>query len=174
MQLQEAIHLIRNNFLRQQEGPAVWADLGCGSGLFTKALSSFLSPGSMIYAVDKHLSLQERHLNGVGIIPVQADFVREELQMEKLDGLLMANSLHYVKDKPVFLEKLKKYMKEEIHFLIVEYDTDIPVPVWVPYPVNFNSLISLFTNAGYHRIQKLGERPSRFRRSDMYAAIIGK
>lgn len=174
MQLQEAIYLIRNNFLLQQEEPAVWADLGCGPGLFTKALSSFLSPGSMIYAVDKHLSLQERHLNGVEIIPVQADFVKEELQMEKLDGLLMANSLHYVKDKPAFLEKLKKYMKEEIHFLIVEYDTDIPIPVWVPYPVNFNSLSALFKKAGYHRIQKLGERPSRFRRSNMYAAIIGK
>ncbi|MBE7179566.1 MAG: class I SAM-dependent methyltransferase, partial [Mucilaginibacter polytrichastri] len=32
--------------------PQVWADLGCGDGLFSRALAGFLAQGSTIYAVD--------------------------------------------------------------------------------------------------------------------------
>lgn len=174
MELREAKDLIRNDFLFQQKSPAVWADLGCGSGLFTKALASFLFSGSTVYAVDKHPAIQEQTLNKVRIIPVQADFVGDEFQIGKPDGVLMANSLHYVKDKLLFLDKLKKNIKENAPFLIVEYDTERPVPVWVPYPVSFNLLMILFKGAGYPSVQKLGVKASRFRQDNLYGALAKK
>jgi SAM-dependent methyltransferase len=175
MQLTEAIELIRTNYLEEQKKPSVWADLGCGSGLFTRALGHFLKQGSLIYAIDKNNSLKpEITTNGVQIKPLQADFVKDALNLKNLTSILMANSLHYVKDKISFLERCKDYLAEDAHFLIIEYDTDIPVFRWVPYPVSFSSLVILFKRIGFSSSLKLGERASAYRRGNMYAALFSK
>lgn len=155
--------------------PSVWADLGCGSGLFTRALGHYLKQGSIIYGIDKNNSLRhEITNNGVEIIPIQSDFVKDALNLKNLNGILMANSLHYVKDKISFLAKCKGYLTEDACFLMVEYDTDIPVFKWVPYPVNFSSLVMLFKEFGFSSGRKLGERASAYRRGNMYAVLFSK
>lgn len=171
MQLTTAISLIENDSIEQQEITS-WADFGCGSGLFTEALAHYLKRGSKIYAVDKTIGISNHTtLNGVLIESYKADFILDKLLLPRLDGILMANSLHYVKDKPAFIEKTKQYRKEGMFFLIVEYDTDIPVKTWVPYPVSYTSLKILFENEGYTSVVKLNEQPSVFG-SIMYTAII--
>lgn len=175
MQLTEAIELISTNYLVEQGKSSVWADLGCGSGLFTKALGHYLKQRSVIYGIDKNNSLKhETTNNGVEIIPVQSDFVTDTLNLKNINGILLANSLHYVKDKISFLKKCKTYLADDAYFLIVEYDTDIPVFKWVPYPVNFSSLVILFKEIGFSSSRKLGERASAYRRGNMYAVLFSK
>ncbi|HVU56094.1 MAG TPA: class I SAM-dependent methyltransferase [Puia sp.] len=187
MTIQQALTLISpaTSFLATQRNPQVtpssdqplrWADLGCGSGLFTTALSQLLLTGSTIYGVDMHPTLRRQTIsptddadNPTSIIPIEADFVKDPLDLPPLDGILMANSLHYVKDKTAFIQKVKSYMRPDSPFIIVEYDTDTPVPTWVPYPVGYDSLTRLFKD---HTIQKLGERPSTYGRANMYAALV--
>lgn len=172
MQLREATALIKNNYLLHREAASVWADFGCGSGLFTRALSHYLKPGSCIYAVDRaNRPAPDKVNTGVDVIPLQADFETDDLPVEKLDGILMANSLHYVKDKQAFLARCKQKFSNET-FLVVEYDTDIPVPRWVPYPLSFSLLTLLFRDAGFNQITRLSERPSSYGRNMMYAALI--
>ena len=173
MELSAAIDFIGNDNSSRQPG-AVWADLGCGSGLFTFALAHLLASGSTVYGVDKNPVNFGSLLppEGIRILSIQLDFVADALPMRDLDGILMANSLHYVRDKTALIDKLSAYMKPGGRFLIVEYDTDVPAPQWVPYPVSFQSLKRLFENAVYASVRKLGERPSVFRRAGMYAALI--
>ncbi|HRI61998.1 MAG TPA: methyltransferase domain-containing protein [Saprospiraceae bacterium] len=173
MELSEAIELIQNDPITRQSN-ALWADLGSGSGLFSFALAHLLQTGSVIYAVDKNPVNFGAWLQPVGVHlrSLQLDFVAEPLPFHDLDGILLANSLHYVRDKPALIGKLSASMKPGGRFLVVEYDTDKPVPQWVPYPVSFPSLRRLFENAGYSSVQKLGERPSVFGRARMYAALI--
>ncbi len=52
MELSTAINLIDTTHLTTQTAQR-WADLGAGSGLFTRALASYLQPGSSILAVDE-------------------------------------------------------------------------------------------------------------------------
>jgi SAM-dependent methyltransferase len=148
-----------------------WADLGCGSGLFTIALARLLPSGSTVYGVDTNPTVhrQDPSSGRPAIIPVRADFVKDPLTLPLLDGILMANSLHYVKDKSALVQKLRAYMQEKSPFLIVEYDTDRPVLTWVPYPISCDSLTRLFKD---HTTQKLGERPSAYGRANMYAALV--
>ena len=153
--------------------PTTWADLGCGSGLFTRALARLLKSGSTIYGIDRAPGLQRQTTpNAVHLLPLTLDFVKEDLPLQNLDGILMANALHYVKDKPVLIKSLQDHLQPAAPFLIVEYDTDRPVTTWVPYPLSFLSLQKLFRTAGYGHIEKIGSRPSLFGRGDIYAAII--
>jgi ubiquinone/menaquinone biosynthesis C-methylase UbiE len=82
----------------------------------------------------------------------------------------MANALHYVKDKPVFLEKVKRYLKHEGKMVIVEYDTD-QSNQWIPYPLAFKAFRQTFAKQGFKHMHKVGERPSLYRSEKMYAAI---
>lgn len=172
MRLQEAIALIQNGYLSITE-PVKWADLGCGTGLFTHALASLLPAGSLIYAIDTDqasLTSIADH-NDVIIEKVRQDFVQDNWPFETLDGILMANSLHYVKDKPAFIEKANHHLTESDCFLLVEYDTDTANP-WVPYPLRYNSLKQLFEKAGYLSVKKLHEMPSAYRKANLYVTLI--
>ena len=153
---------------------SVWADLGCGTGTFTLALADLLSPGSIIYATDSNNAAMKNIPDTYGnaeIKKLPRNFVTDQLPFPALDGILMANSLHYVNDKPTFIRKISNQLKEKGCFLIVEYDTSIPNN-WVPYPQTFFSLQELFSAAGFSSIQKLNSMPSIFGRAMMYAAII--
>lgn len=172
MELHEAIALISTPEIISNK-PLVCADLGCGSGLFTHALATMLHGGSTIYAVDKTVSLKSTISPGnVTITAVEADFEKEELPFNNLDGIIMANALHYVKDKSTFIDRLKKLMTPEAFFLVVEYDTDKPVGRWVPYPVSYAQLQMLFQKEGCQHIHKLHTRPSLYGNGNLYSSLI--
>jgi len=181
MTLNEALSLIdsagpllsRTGNAQHHSGQAQhWADLGCGDGLFTEAIARLLPTGSTVRGIDTRPGLKSHTTsNGVTLTPMKADFVRDDLGLHDLDGILMANSLHYVKDQSAFFQRLRTHMHPHAPFLIVEYDTDVAVPRWVPYPLSLISLTTLFRKAGYCLIQKLGERSSVYGRSDIYAII---
>lgn len=172
MQLQDAINLIENKNINN-ETKTVWADLGCGSGLFTYALAGLLKEGSTVYALDKTISSFKKNasLKTIDIKPIQLDFEKATLPFENLDGIIMANSLHFVKDKIELIEKIRKHLHQKGCFLIVEYDMETS-NYWVPYPINFLSLQKLFRKIGYSFVEKINERPSSFNRGDLYSAIM--
>ena len=151
---------------------ATWADLGCGSGIFTAALATLLGDVGKIYAVDKEVQNLEIEAAGkLKIEFIKLDFINDALPFSKVDGILMANAFHYVKDKPVFIEKLKKYLKAGGQMILVEYDT-VKQNRWVPYPISFENLVQTFSTAGFTYIKKIGERNSVYRLEKMYAASI--
>ena len=149
-----------------------WADLGCGSGLFTSALAQLLHEGSFIYGVDssKHSLERLQPFTSVGLKKIVADFTRDDLAISELDGILMANSLHFVKDKISFIQKTQQWLKKDGLILLVEYDMD-KSNTWVPYPLSFDSSKRLFSQLGF-AINKIGEHASVYNRAGMYAAVI--
>jgi SAM-dependent methyltransferase len=174
MKLNEAISLIKHPEI-SDAGKKLWADLGSGTGLFASALARLITPGSKIFAVDTNLAALSKIEPAVSVTieKVRADFSNGSLHFKNLDGILMANSLHYIQDKVSFIKKLGSYLSSQGKFLIVEYNTDEPNP-WVPFPTSFTSLESLFRNLGYTLIQKINELPSRYDHATIYAAWIGK
>lgn len=173
MELKQAIELIYNDCIVQHR-VTVWADLGCGTGLFTQALAQLLQPGSAIHAVDS----DKGALSQLGSLPgnvtldkIQANFERDDLSFNELDGILMANSIHYIEDKIRFIRKAEKWLRPSGCFLLVEYDTELANP-WVPYPLPFNTLKQLFIQLGYKEVKKLQERPSIYNRASIYSALV--
>ena len=155
-----------------QGAPRVWADLGCGRGTFTVALAAQLPAGSTIHAVDTDraaLAVLPRISHRVAIVPHVADFARDAWPRQGLDGVLMANALHYVYDQDAFLEGLVAAMPEP-NVLLVEYDTETANP-WVPFPLSRQTAVSLLADAGLTTVIDLGRRASAIRRSAIYAVL---
>jgi 2-polyprenyl-3-methyl-5-hydroxy-6-metoxy-1,4-benzoquinol methylase len=154
-------------------GPTVWADLGCGDGAFTLALAEVLASDSVIHAMDLDGSVLRRipsaH-NHVRITRHRGDFTNVPWPFADLDGILMANSLHYVENQAAFIRACKPQMKPRGRFLIVEYDTT-EASRWVPYPINRAKLTALFEREGYSS-RVLRSRPSIYRRAPLYVAAI--
>ena len=171
MNLENAINLLNHPKIRV-DIPQTWGDLGCGTGLFTGALARQLAYGSKIYAVDRNIETFRPDIQeGVTLVQVKADFVLDTLPMENLDGILMANSLHFVSGKPDFIKKLGRYFRKQESYLVVEYDTNVS-NTWVPYPISFISLKEFFFTAGFNFVEKIHEIQSRYRNGSIYSALI--
>lgn len=177
MELKDAVQLITHIITHNDFSPInrkVWADLGCGSGTFTLALASILDSRSSIYAVDSNTSILSSipaKYNNTSIKKITTDFIVDDMPFNNLDGLLMANSLHYVKEKEAFVTRLKSYLNPDACFLVIEYDSNTS-NLWVPYPLDFYSLKTLFTKLGYVNISKLNTRASIYGNRLMYSALI--
>ncbi len=149
--------------------PGTWADIGAGTGAFTLALADLLGPGGRIVTVDReagalreNASLVAERFPGVTIETSTADFTKP-LELPTLDGLVAANSLHYVaKDRQVdVVRSLAGHLRPGGQFVVVEYDADRGNP-WVPHPFSYPSWERLAAAAGLVETRRIGRIPSRF------------
>jgi len=152
-----------------------WADLGSGEGAFTLALADLLGPTGSIYTVDRDsraLRIQLRALRdafpNVTVTPLVADFT-QPLELPPLDGIVMANSLHFRRDRLAVLRLVRDYLRPAGRLILVEYDTDHGNP-WVPFPLSCRSWATLAAEAGFHDTQRLASVPSHFLGS-IYSAL---
>jgi len=167
-----AITLIKKG-IQPTSIPQTWADLGAGTGLFTKALSTLLPAGSIIYAIDQ----EAKALKGITIPSkeillhkVAIDFVNDPIDVEPLDGILMANALHFVNDKIAFMAKVRQIVKPSARIVIVEYDRDTANP-WVPYPISHQTLQRFAAEIGLSPT-KVGTAPSKYDGASIYSAVL--
>ena len=144
-----------------------WAELGSGTGAFTLALADLLGPGGTIHSVDRDgpaLQTQaeaiQRRFPTTTLQQHHADFT-VALDLAALDGLVMANSLHYVRDKRPLLALVAGYLRPGGRLILVEYDAEHGNP-WVPYPISAARWPSLAASAGFEGTHELRRVPSRF------------
>ena len=172
MNHQDHVRLLRKG-VAQQGG--VWADLGSGAGAFTLALADLVGPEGHIYSVDKDqhsLGQQEQAMRAlfpaVDVRYLNADFTAV-LDLPPLDGIVMANSLHYVRKKEAFLQQVRGYLRPGGCLLLVEYNADRGNP-WVPYPLSYQTWEELARRSGFTGTQLLETVPRRFLK-EMYSAV---
>src|SRR3972149_6940184 len=171
-------HTDHVNLLKPADIPrgGIWADFGAGSGAFTLALSDLIGLGAEIYAIDKDRAglgrLERSHREHFGTSQNQhlgrADFPGA-LSLPPLDGIVVANPLHYFKDKIKLLRHVQSFLKLNGALLLVEYNADSGNP-WVPYPLSFETYCGLAPRAGFSEPRLLATLPSRFLR-EFYSAV---
>ena len=153
-----------------------FADLGAGSGAFTLVLRELLGLDASIYAVDRDenrlRSLGQAYRSRFGsaenLYPIPGDFSRQ-LDLPALDGILMANSLHFFRNKEKILRHVASFLKPGGMLLLVEYNVDRG-NLWVPFPLSFESFCALAPEAGFSEPKLLVKKPSSFLR-EFYSAL---
>jgi len=152
-----------------------WADLGAGEGAFTLALADLLDPAARIHSVDldrgalhRQRRAMSRQFPGSSVEYLAADFTGP-LDLPPLDGVVMANSLHFVRAKEEVLARIAGLLRPGGRLVIVEYDADRG-NAWVPYPLSFTSWAELAPRSGFGTPRLLRTVPSRFL-GRMYSAV---
>ena len=168
---QDHVELLRNGV--ERTGGA-WADFGAGTGAFTLALAELIGPGGEIYAIDKRASaLREMERAMHSRFPATkvrccvADFTRP-LDLPLLEGIVMANALHFQRDQEAVVRTLRSYLRPGGRVLVVEYNI-AHGNFAVPHPVPFARWEELARQAGFEHTELLATRPSRFLR-EIYSA----
>ena len=147
----------------------VWADLGAGSGTFARALSEVLGPAGLVIAVDRDVRRLEPlgpSALGAPVRTLRADF-RRPLELPELDGLLLANALHFVARQESVLRQLVRYLKPGGTALFLEYDTNRASP-WNPHPLPALRLRQLAEATGLRAPQERARTPSAFGGRELY------
>ena len=152
-----------------------WTDFGSGRGTFTLALAELLGPTATIYSVDRDgdaLRRQEKQVRTqypqISVHTLQADFT-EPLNIPALDGLVVANVLHFLREKEKTIKLLKGYLLPGGRFLVVEYNSD-QGNRWVPFPFTYQTWTKLAVQAGFAHTELLETVPSSFM-GEIFAAV---
>jgi ubiquinone/menaquinone biosynthesis C-methylase UbiE len=170
--VRDAVELIR---AAVPPHPGIWMDVGAGRGTFSLALAQLLGPGSRIYAVDrdaKALAALRRAAPPGTVITVTADFSQpfEPSGLEQpLDGLLCANSLHFVARTEAVLGALASSLRPGGRVVVVEYEQRNATR-WVPYPLPPERLAAVARAAGLTAPAITAMRPSAFG-GNLYVAV---
>lgn len=153
----------------------LWADFGSGGGAFTLALADLLGGDGEIYSVDKDqraLREQERAMQAsfphTNVHYLAADFTRP-LTLPPLDGIVMANSLHFQRDKSPALQLVLRYLRPAARLVLVEYNAD-KGNIYVPYPLSYPTWERLAAMQGFANTRLLATVPSRFL-NEIYSAL---
>lgn len=171
MEHRDHLRLIRDGIPVPAGGNAapVWADLGSGDGAFTLALVDALGGRGTVYSLDRDRGALRRQEQAVrarfpdaSVAYLAGDFT-QPLGLPPLDGIVMANALHFVRrqEQAAVVARLRQALKPEGRLILVEYDADRGNH-WVPYPLSYPSWEALSRSAGFATTRLLATYPSRF------------
>jgi predicted methyltransferase len=105
----------------------VVADLGAGTGYFTRRLAKAVAPSGKVYAVDiqpEMLSLLEDNMKKAGIrnvVPVRAETDDPKLPPGSLDWILLVDVYHELQQPKATLAKMRAALKPAGKVAVVEY-----------------------------------------------------
>ncbi len=113
-----------------------------------------------------------RRTCGLEFPAVSIEVIRADLTgpliLPELDGIVAANSLHFVaRDRQVeVVRALAAHLRIGGTFVVVEYDADRGNP-WVPHPFSYPSWERIALAAGLADTRRIGRVPSRFLDADL-------
>ncbi|MFP4323264.1 MAG: class I SAM-dependent methyltransferase [Anaerolineales bacterium] len=158
---------------------ALWADVGCGEGAFTLALADCLYGHGTIHALDQSIDALETlwdamqaQFPNILLKAHEADFNRPLPFPRELQGLVIANALHFVPyERQIFvLINLIRHVRVGGAVILVEYNS-----AWgnkaVPYPISMARWATLAAQIFASEPTTLWQYNSRFM-GEIYSSVI--
>jgi ubiquinone/menaquinone biosynthesis C-methylase UbiE len=131
------------------------ADIGAGSGLFTRAMAKEVAPG-VVYAVDINPNLLahiEKSAQEAGVANIETILASEDDPHlpEALDVVFICDTLHYIHEPEQYLSELHAHVRPGGRVAIIDFFRN-----WPPMSNQFSpeQLESWMESAGFARVAK--------------------
>jgi ubiquinone/menaquinone biosynthesis C-methylase UbiE len=141
----------------------VVADIGAGSGLFTRPLAKAVAPGGTVYAVDiqqdllDYINQRDQQEQIRNVKTVMGEFNDPKLPARDVDLALINDVLHHIENRAGYLRALGTYMKNSGRIAIIEMNKDDPNTPHRKQPellVSRQDIDQWMSDAGFKQIQE--------------------
>ena len=157
--------------LKLKPGMAV-ADLGSGSGYFTRRFVEAVTETGMVYAVDvepEMLAYAKESIVHMHV-PYTAEFIlarpdSPKLPFESIDLLFVCNTIHHLEDRSKYFRDLRSSLKPGARIAIIDFypderSGDLGFPK--RHLVSRDTVIKELTDAGYKLDREHGFLPKQY------------
>jgi len=140
----------------------VVADVGCGTGYFTRRLARAVEPTGRVYAVDiqpEMLRLLQRGVELMGIEnvePVLGEPDDPRLPRGELDWILLVDVYHELQQPRVMLARMREALKPEGRIALVEYrlEGDSALHIREEHRMSPGQVLSEWEPAGFRLVER--------------------
>jgi ubiquinone/menaquinone biosynthesis C-methylase UbiE len=158
----------------------VIADIGAGSGLFSRPLAKAVAPAGKVYAVDiqqdllDHINQRDKEENIGNIRTVLGEYDDPKLPARDVDLAFINDVLHHIQNRAVYLKALGTYMKPGGRIAIIEMDKNDPKTSHRNQPellVAREEMLQWMSDAGFKLVQ---EHPDLFPGTKLFLVFARK
>jgi ubiquinone/menaquinone biosynthesis C-methylase UbiE len=141
----------------------VVADIGAGSGLFTRPLAKAVAPSGKVYAVDiqqdllDHINTRNKEENIRNVQTVLGEFNDPKLPARDVDLAFINDVLHHIQNRAVYLKALGSYVKPTGRIAIIEMDKSDPNTAHKNQPellVGRDEILQWMSDAGFKLVEE--------------------
>lgn len=135
------------------------ADLGSGSGLFTRPIARAVAPDGVAYAVDIDkalLNIVERSAKEAGIdnlVTVHATAADSRLP-KPVDLIFVCDTLHHIENQSAYLKRLRQHLKPGGRIAVIDFSDRWPAG-HEPMRYSLEQLDGWMKDAGFSRTRSL-------------------
>jgi ubiquinone/menaquinone biosynthesis C-methylase UbiE len=144
----------------------VVADIGAGSGLFSRPLAKAVAPAGKVYAVDiqqdllDHINKRAKEENIRNIQTVLGEFNDPKLPARDVDLGFINDVLHHIQNRAAYLKALGTYVKPNGRIAIIEMDKNDPNTPHKNQPellVGREEILQWMSDAGFKLVEEHAE-----------------
>jgi len=131
------------------------ADLGSGSGLFTRPISSKVGEKGMVFAIDidpellKHIEKTAENHNIRTVLAAEDD----PKIPERVDLIVIIDTLHHIRNREAYLKKLRNYLQPSGRIAIIDFNKDWPAD-HAQMKYTLEELEGWMKASGFNRVEK--------------------
>ena len=110
----------------------VVADIGAGTGVFSRPLAKGVAPSGKVYSVDveqgllDYIAQRAKQENISNIRPVLGKFEDPNIPGKDVDLVFIHDVLHHIEKRQVYLKALANYTKPNARLALIEMDKNDP------------------------------------------------
>jgi SAM-dependent methyltransferase len=133
------------------------ADLGAGTGYFSRYLAAAVGEAGTVFAVDTepalvaHLRERAEHEHSPNVVPILASADNPRLPVGAVDVVLIVDTLHHLDDRINYLRRLRRVLKPGGRVVVIDFNKKQDIPVGPPpeHRLAREQVVDEFTAAGY-------------------------
>jgi ubiquinone/menaquinone biosynthesis C-methylase UbiE len=134
------------------------ADLGAGSGLFTRPIARKVGAEGKVYAIDidpellKHI---EKTAQAAGLANIQTVLAAEDDPKipEPVDLIVIIDTLHHIRNQALYLKNLRHYLRPSGRIAVIDFSENWPSG-HEKMKFSLTELEQWMSTAGFKRIEK--------------------